>query len=228
LINSYAFSAADNSWLIANNLEYTKEEADPPVFANFTSFPQTFSTMRISNLTDFTLEIAGSNPSGQRQAYVTGTYSNSNSAKLMSAIFDIANSTVQSLVDVPGLAYSLSFQPMPTAITSKAKSRGGNSLGLDASDGNLFNLLLTVSWTSSDDDARVEQHSRELFKEVEAEAKKMDLHNKYLYLNYAAEWQDPIRGYGAANKKQLQAVSRKYDPRGVFQAQVPGGFKLFD
>ena len=226
MINSYIFSAAGNSWYTASNFEYTKEEADPPVFANFTSLPQTFSTMRISNLTDFTLELAGTDPVGQRQLFVTGTYGNS--AKLMSTIFDIANRTIQPLVDVQDLAYSLSFQPMPTAITSKARSRGGNSLGLDDSDGNLFNLLLTVSWTASADDARIERHSKDLFKKAEAEAKKLGLHNRYLYLNYAAEWQDPISGYGAANKAQLQAVSKKYDPRGVFQAQVPGGFKLFN
>jgi FAD/FMN-containing dehydrogenase len=226
LINSYVFSAAGNSWYTASNFEYTKAEANPPVFANFTSLPQSFSTMRISNLTDFTLELAGSDTIGRRQLFVTGTYGNS--AKLMSTIFDIANRTVQPLIDVPSLAYSLSFQPMPTAITSKAKSRGGNSLGLDASDGNLFNLLLTVSWDTSADDARIEQHSKDLFKKAEVAAKKLGLYNKYLYLNYAASWQDPISGYGAANKAQLQAVSRKYDPRGVFQTQVPGGFKLFD
>lgn len=226
MINSYVFSAAGNTWYTASNFEYTKPQANPPVFANFTSLPQTFSTMRISNLTDFTLELAGDSPIGRRQLFVTGTYGNS--AKMMSTIFDIANSTVQSLVDVPNLAYSLSFQPMPTAITSKAKSRGGNSLGLDASDGNLFNLLLTVSWDTIADDARIENHSKELFKRAETEAKKLGLYNKYLYLNYAAQWQDPIGGYGAANKAQLQAVSKKYDPKGVFQAQVPGGFKLFD
>jgi hypothetical protein len=182
--------------------------------------------MRISNLTDFTLELAGSDAIGRRQLFVTGTYGNS--AKLMSTIFDIANRTVQPLTDVPNLAYSLSFQPMPTAVTSKAKSRGGNSLGLDASDGNLFNLLLTVSWDTSADDARIEQHSKDLFKKAEVAAKKLSLYRKYFYLNYAASWQDPISGYGAANKAQLQAVSKKYDPSGVFQTQVPGGFKLFD
>jgi hypothetical protein len=226
LINTYVFLAATNSWITASNFEYTKAEANPPVFANFTSLPQTFSTMRISNLTDFTLEIAGTVTLGRRQLFVTGTYGNS--AKLMSNIFNIANQTVQSLVDVPNLAYSLSFQPVPTAITSKAKSSGGNSLGLDTSDGNLFNVLLTVSWDTSADDARIEQHSKDLFKNAEAEAKKLGLYNQYLYLNYAASWQDPISGYGAANKAWLQAVSKKYDPWGVFQKQVPGGFKLFD
>jgi hypothetical protein len=224
LINSYVYTAATNSWYTASNFEYTKAQANPPVFENFTSLPQTFSTMRISNLTDFTLELAGSNADGRRQLFVTGTYGNS--AKMMSAIFDIANSTVQSL-SVPNIAYSLSFQPMPTAITSKAASRGGNSLGLSASDGNLFNLLLTVSWDSTADDARIEQHARDLFQQSEDEAKKLGLYNEYLYLNYAASWQDPISGYGAANKAKLQAVSKKYDPKGVFQNQVPGGFKLF-
>lgn len=226
MINNYVFSAATNSWFTASNFEYTKSEANPQVFANFTSLPQTFSTMRISNLTDFTLELAGENATARRQLFVTGTYGNS--AKLMSTIFDIANRTVQPLVDVPDLAYAISFQPMPTAITSKAKSRGGSSLGLDDSDGNLFNLLLGVSWDASADDARIERQSKELFEKAEVEAKKLGLYNKYVYLNYAASWQDPISGYGTANKARLQTVSKKYDPRGVFQKQVPGGFKLFD
>lgn len=226
MINSYVFSPATKSWYTASNFEYTKEEVNPPVFANFTSLPQTFSTMRISNLTDFTLELAGSNPVGRRQLFVTGTYGNS--AKMMSTIFDIANQTVQSIADVPDLAYSLSFQPMPTAITSKAKAHGGNSLGLTEDAGNLFNLLLTVSWDTTADDARIEQHAKDLFKQSEEEAKKLGVYNKYLYLNYAAPWQDPIAGYGADVKARLQAVSKKYDPKGIFQNQVPGGFKLFD
>lgn len=227
LINNYVYTAATNSWYTASNFEYTKDGGvvNPSVFANFTSLPQTFSTMRVSNLTDFTLELAGAPGPSRRQLFVTGTYGNS--AKMMGTIFDISNRTVQSL-SVPNLAYSLSFQPMPTAITSKAASRGGNSLGLSAADGNLFNLLLTVSWDDVADDARIEQHAKDLFQQSEDEAKKLGLYNKYLYLNYAASWQDPLSGYGAEQKAKLQAVSKKYDPKGVFQKQVSGGFKLFD
>ena len=110
--------------------------------------------MRVSNLTDFTLELAGTPGTNRRQLFVTGTYGNS--AKLMSSIFEISNRTVQAL-SVPGMTYSLSFQPMPTAITSKAASRGGNSLGLTGAEGNLFTLLLTVSWDSVADDERIAQ-----------------------------------------------------------------------
>ena len=36
----------------------------------------------------------------------------------------------------------------------------------------------------------------------------------------------PIAGYGEENVEILQKVSRKYDPEGVFQRLVSGGFKL--
>jgi hypothetical protein len=49
----------------------------------------------------------------------------------------------------------------------------------------------------------------------------------YKFLNYASQFQDPIGSNGAGNKKKLQEVSSKYDPEGLFQKAVPGGFKLF-
>ncbi|TKA59569.1 hypothetical protein B0A55_11286 [Friedmanniomyces simplex] len=147
--------------------------------------------------------------------------------RLQARTISTEDTTVQALIGVPNIAYSLSFQPVPTIITSKAATRGGNSLGLTAADGNLFNLLLTVSWDTQADDALIDQQAKALFDQSETMAKQMGLYNEYLYLNYAAPWQDPISGCDAAVKAQLQAVSKKYDPRGVFQTQVPGGFKVF-
>ena len=225
LINSYVWIAQTNSWLTYNNVEYTKPQVNPPIFQNFTNLPQIFSTMRISNISDFTSEIASTNPDGRRQLFATGTYGNS--AALMAAIFDIANATVQPLLNVQAAFYSLSFQPIPTIITAKSAPDGGDSLGLDPSGGNLISLLLTISWASASDDDLVDTQAKALIAQSEAAAQKMGKSHRYIYLNYAAPWQDPISGYGAANKAQLQAVSCKYDPLGVFQRQVPGGFKLF-
>ena len=57
LINSYAYNSREG-WMIANNYEYTRPEAYPAVFRRFTDGPnQTYNTMRISNLTDFTVEL---------------------------------------------------------------------------------------------------------------------------------------------------------------------------
>lgn len=45
-------------------------------------------------------------------------------------------------------------------------------------------------------------------------------------LNFAA--QDPIARYGKVNKEKLGAISRQYDPYGVFLRQVPGASNWFD
>lgn len=100
---------AVNDWFIASNLEYTKPEPNPPYFQTITAIPQTFSTMRISNLTDFTVELSASTPPGRREIFATGTYGNS--AAIMSKIFDLANATAQPLIDIVKISFSISFQP---------------------------------------------------------------------------------------------------------------------
>ncbi|KAM0807321.1 putative Oxidoreductase FAD-binding protein [Seiridium cardinale] len=225
LIFNLVWDVSSDTWSTAHSLEYTKPQANPPVFQNFTSLPQLFSTMRISNLTDFTVELAASNPAGRRQLFVTKTYKNS--AAMMASIYQISQTVVKPLTAISAIKWSLSFQPVPTVLLSKAASTGGNSLGLDASDGNLFNVLLTASWDDAADDALISTQAKALFDQAEVEAKDLDVAHPYLYLNYAAPWQDPMSGYGAESKANLQTVSKKYDPAGVFQKNVPGGFKLF-
>ncbi|ORX93345.1 hypothetical protein BCR34DRAFT_499958 [Clohesyomyces aquaticus] len=51
--------------------------------------------------------------------------------------------------------------------------------------------------------------------------------NKYVYLNFAAWFQEPLQGYGNESLRTLKRVARKYDPKGLFQKQLAGGFKLF-
>jgi len=48
----------------------------------------------------------------------------------------------------------------------------------------------------------------------------------FRYANYANYRQRPLDGYGRANRAFLGVVAKRYDPRGVFQRLVPGGFKL--
>lgn len=50
----------------------------------------------------------------------------------------------------------------------------------------------------------------------------------FQYLNFGAWFQDPLKGYGNKSLAHLRGVSRKYDPRGLFQKQLVGGFKLFN
>ena len=68
--------------------------------------------------------------------------------------------------------------------------------------------------------------TEDYLRQVKAMAIAAGKFNEYIYLNYALPSQDPISGYGVDNKAALQAASAKYDPNGVFQTLVPGGFKL--
>ncbi|KAK8074611.1 oxidoreductase FAD-binding protein [Apiospora hydei] len=210
---------ATDSWMTLQSPSYTKRQANPPVLRNFSSVPSLVNTMRISNSTDFANELYSA--PGQRELMITATFQNSLS--MLRAMHAIELQTVPALQNVSGLQWSLALQPQP-AIMFKASARaGGNSLGLDESDGNLFNVLLTATWVEKTDDLLVESQTRSMFERFEAEARRLGVTNSYLYFNYAASWQDPISGYGENNKVFLEEVSRKYDPQGLFQKSVPGG-----
>ena len=149
-----------------------------------------------------------------------------NCASLLSEIFDITDDIVQPIGKTPGLLYStLTIQPIPSAITSLGF--GKNSLGYGRNDGPLVNVLIVFGWLNATDDAKFDAASKAFIKRSQDRARQRGLLYPVEYLNYAASWQDPIASYGASEKKRLQRVSRKYDPAGIFQKAVPGGFKLF-
>jgi hypothetical protein len=136
VINSYSWSA-QNGFNVANNLEYTMPVVNPPVLQPWTAIqPQLFSTMRISNLSDFTIELNDNSPDGRENFFYTATYSND--LETLTHIFDQFNATLQTIMDIDGLVWSLSFQPIVTAITEHGDMNGGNSLGLEPSEGNLI------------------------------------------------------------------------------------------
>jgi hypothetical protein len=49
----------------------------------------------------------------------------------------------------------------------------------------------------------------------------------FVYLNFAAAFQDPLKAYGTEEVGGLRQVAKSYDPHGLFQRQLVGGFKVF-
>ncbi|KAI9750569.1 MAG: methionyl-tRNA synthetase [Chaenotheca gracillima] len=224
LINSYAFGGGQPGFSIVNNLHYTKPEAYPALFKPFTDIqPQVYNNLRISNLSDFTRELE--QPGSLRERFTTITVGNK--ASILEEAFNIFNSTLQTVIDAPGLVYALSLQAIPSSIRQQSTNLGGNSLGIPPSEGPLCVILLSTGWSDITDDDRLEAAAKSWYAQLSEAARASGLDNDWIYLNYAAEFQDPIKGYGVKNKANLQAVSRKYDPSGIFQKAVPGGFKLF-
>lgn len=226
LILSLAWRPDSGQWVAIDSIEHTQPTAYPGTFEPITNIePQILNTMRISNITDFTIEINNLSPGDQRQLLATNTFGAS--AALLSKVFDISNSSLQGVKDTPSLSWALSYEPLPTAITAHAAASRGNALGLDVGDGNLVIALLTVGWVGEENDAAIIAAAKQMFEQADEAAREMGLASGYVYLNYAGQRQDPISGYGKENVEKLRAVSRRYDPEKVFQKRVPGGFKLW-
>jgi hypothetical protein len=127
---------------------------------------------------------------------------------------------ISKLSAVPGILSQFLIQPQPV-------TNGTNSLGLTPGDRLSVLGLVTMGWDNAADDDTVQQGVQAIVDKHIDILRKKNLYEPFLYLNYADNSQDPFTSYGKANKARLQAVSRKYDPTGVFQKAMPGGFKLF-
>ncbi|TGJ86627.1 hypothetical protein E0Z10_g2184 [Xylaria hypoxylon] len=119
------------------------------------------------------------------------------------------------------------LQPLPSYRWPFGKRNGGNVLGLDDLKNNA--LLYTAGIGILTDDAPLEE-AHALVKEMKTKlvdyAKSVQGDMDFIYMNYADADQDPLRSYGAANIKFIKDVAAKYDPTGVFQTCVPGGYKI--
>jgi hypothetical protein len=148
-------------------------------------------------------------------------------AATLKAAYDIYTTSVAPISNTEGLICSLTFQPYARSCLVSSASQGGNSLGLSAADGPLANVLLLSYWAKKEDDKKIELTMRGVLEKIENDSLERKTAVAFKFLNYSSHFQDPITSYGEGNKQKLQAVSRKYDPDGLFHKGVPGGFKLF-
>lgn len=121
----------------------------------------------------------------------------------------------------------ITFQALP------APPRNGtspNSLGFSPNDTPEKDLIFLQIMFTFEDAAATDGFAealKDLVKLIEDIAKEEGVYHPYKYLNFAASFQHPLASYGVDEMAMLRGVARKYDPMGVFQTQVPGGFKLF-
>lgn len=224
----YASLVTGLTWLpstgwgnVTTTAAYTKPATSPPAFKEFIAVPNTTSSLKLSKLSAIANETA---PPLWEWTFHTATYGVS--ASLLNKITASFNKTMSTTAIPSLILWTYALEPLPTAITQYGDKKGGNSLGTSLQAGNSVVLLLTGIWNSTADDVLVAQTANKMLKDANRIAKGMGLLREFQYINYADPSQDPIGSYGAANVRRLKAASRKYDAKGVFQKQVPGGFKL--
>lgn len=208
---------------------HTKGEENAKPLQRFTSIqPQIeqMNTMRISTHIAMCDELSDFTKDNVRSFYATCTIKPN--VSLMSAFHDKWQGTVASLEEVGGFTFAFGFQPLTKTLLQHSADAGGNAQDLTATDGPLFIVLLNPTWANASDDARVFTGVTKLLEEFKHMAKEKGLLHRYIFTNYAYNTEDVLKGYGEISWLSLKAVSKKYDPQGIFQSGVPGGFKLFE
>lgn len=221
IVTSCIFNSTSKEWIILSIPVYTLPEFDPPVYNELFSIPNitTESTASIVNIST----LAAEPPVAQvYQTFLTSTYAAS--AKLLVDLFNVANNTINSMQVPAGVTWSITFEPFPTVLTEKGQGR--NVLGTSVADGNGIILLAGASWSDPSLTEFAQALGPKVVKAMDDMAAKAGGLHRFKYLNYADPNQNVLGSYGDENLAFLKATSQKYDPQGVFQKRVPGGFKL--
>ncbi|KAI0888706.1 putative oxidoreductase [Annulohypoxylon maeteangense] len=254
-INFRTFEQRSLLWstLTLNPLTEPFEGETPPFYKPILELP-TISNALATTITASMSTLAQNSVALQKpQAarYMTATTTFIPTEAMIRATYDAFNSSFSLLEGVAGLMWAANIEPLGvlnlllklhygpvsqkkiivpnTPLPPQIYKRGGadtNALGLTKQESSLAICLISPAWSDAAHDEQVYSAARSLMSDIEEKAKKLGVYDPYIYLDYAAPWQDVIKGYGEENVKMLQALRKRVDPVGVFTRMVKGGFKI--
>ncbi|KAH7041602.1 uncharacterized protein B0I36DRAFT_392705 [Microdochium trichocladiopsis] len=204
------------SFVNVDNVVYDEPHEEFYAIQNLTS------SMRSTNITDLTELTDRSLP----YSCVEFTFSFKNDPRVMNKVIDLHDAVVATFEQQSKDFISVAmFQPLAQSYAQQGTARGGNVLGLDQFQ---ETRILSIIWLQVKPElvATARELVQGWYDEIQAFAKSVGKDSDWIYLNYAYGSQDPIAGYGKANVDKIRAAAAKYDPAGVFQTRVPGGFKV--
>jgi hypothetical protein len=145
---------------------------------------------------------------------------------MMETFHDKWQSALDRIKDAEGFIFSFGFHPLTKALLQNSEKAGGNAMAIPPSDGPLFVILINPIWNLADDDYRIFKTVGALVDDLRSTAAQKGLLHRYIFTNYGFKEDKVISGYGEESVSILKKISQKYDPTGMFQVGVPGGFKL--
>ncbi|KAJ5359997.1 FAD-binding type 2 [Penicillium concentricum] len=219
-----AFLSTQGMNLATAELTYVKNDSNPEIYKQYRSIPAISDTSSTKTLVEYVKYLETENPYHLREVY--WPISAALDEKFANWVVELFFSMSPQMANVAGGQPVLIYQAVTEPMLKNMKNFGGNPLGLADSPGPVHILHVAFWWTETSDDQIVYAFVNSFIEKVLAEAKVRGLFNEYVYMNYAGMFQDPISGYGAANKAQLKKIAKKYDPRGIYQTLQPGYFKL--
>lgn len=169
-----------------------------------------------------------------------------NDERVLSKVSEIFEGVIEKLKPVGGeWEISALFQPLPPT-TKKSLQNGGNVLGTERFRGKTIStcipfrpftklkylcsnhlvFLCFLNWKDQSKKGMFQAAANQFVSDIEEFARSIGKDSPFKYLNYAHEDQNPLSTYGAENIAKMRAASAKYDPQGIFQTMVSGGFKV--
>ncbi|KAF9895231.1 hypothetical protein FE257_000133 [Aspergillus nanangensis] len=221
-----------NTWIMF--LFYDGPEPPQGVFDKFKALNPTDTTKTWDTYYDLLKHNDFFILQGQRYTIATETTPVPNKtvgAEVMQTYYDHWFNVTKEVIDVPAVIGSIALQPMPGAITSKAKAMGGDLLNFPE-DQNYIIIELDFSYAFSASDNRIDAANKNLFggfnKIIGDFIDQGMLPDVYrpLFMNDAYHSQDYWGRIDPASRQLALDARKKYDPEMFFQKRTTGGFRL--
>ncbi|KAJ5177524.1 uncharacterized protein N7500_000223 [Penicillium coprophilum] len=204
----------------------------PEIFKPFTDIPAISSTLDFKTVAEFAAETGAMVIDGINDVFVAGTVKGTSYEELLSGI-SIINQTffdelpkLYAQIPIANIStIQLDWQPIGADWMKASEAHGGNALGLDSSQVYLC-YAEVVEWIGSAYDDIVASWVEETTYKINNATQRAGLYDTFNYIGDAAGFQSIFPGYGVENHQKLIDIAAKYDPRGVFQTLMPGGFKV--
>ncbi|KAF1992666.1 FAD-binding domain-containing protein [Amniculicola lignicola CBS 123094] len=206
---------------------HLKGDKEAPALKRFTTLPgaiEGYGTLRTGDHMNFCDELSKFTQDGIRSFYATLTIKAD--VALMKELHQIWLEILEPLRPLKGFIFSYGYFPLTKALLRNSKEAGDNAKDIDPVDGPLFVVLINPTWDLSENDDQVYSAVEDLLQRLKKTASEKGLLHRYIFTNYAYHKEEVLAGYGEQSVNRLREVSQKYDPEGIFQKSVPGGFKL--
>ncbi|KAI4962034.1 hypothetical protein J4E86_001064 [Alternaria arbusti] len=225
LILFQGYSTASPVNVVRAAFDYTKPVARPDAYSEFLAVNNTLSdSTKIQPMNAIAAEF-GSDTTKRVQFRTLSYKIDYETLQETARLYDIMLTELRAKASGQWRISCL-HQVFATSYTANSTARGGNVLGLERYTENFIMYQSYLLWSEAKDDDLFITQGKMLTDGIQKFATEKGTAVEYLYLNYADKDQDPLSAYGADKVAFMKKVAKKYDPTGVYQSQLPGGFKI--
>ncbi|KAF2677439.1 FAD-binding domain-containing protein [Lentithecium fluviatile CBS 122367] len=203
---------------------YNGSDPDPAALRNLTSIPTTSGAVTVQNFSEVVGSTSGYSPRDRRWSFYNIAVKSA--PPTMNLLYRHMREQADTILGGVNASVGAAVQPITVNHLKAAQNAGGDAIALDPSRGPFVIALYYANWFDPTLDPLIKQWELATIAAVKKDTQTRGLYYPWEFLNDSGQAQDPIGTYGYGKSlPRLKAVSKKYDPHGVFQRNVPG-FKL--